>query len=157
MRVLVTGGAGFIGSNFIRFLINNRPKWHITNFDLLTYAGNLANLSDIENSDKYSFIRGNISDIDNVIAVFEGGFDYVVNFAAETHVDRSLYDPAVFLMTNVIGLQKLLEQSQKCGVRKFLQVSSEELYGSLGPRGSLCETSPLAPTSPYAASKASAD
>ncbi|MCP4580791.1 MAG: dTDP-glucose 4,6-dehydratase [candidate division Zixibacteria bacterium] len=157
MRVLITGGAGFIGSNFIRYLINNRPDWQITNFDNLTYAGNLANLDDLRDNDNYRFIKGDISNIDDVRAVLESGFDNVVNFAAESHVDRSLYDPGIFIKTNVLGTQLLLDLAQKTGISKFLQVSTDEVYGSQNVREYADEKSPLLPNSPYAASKASAD
>ncbi len=157
MRVLVTGGAGFIGSDFIHFLLKQRPDWQIINFDKLTYAGNLANLEDIEDNSSYNFIKGDICDPTDVARVFESKFDYVVNFAAESHVDRSLYDPGIFLKTNILGAQVLMEHSLKGGVRRFLQVSTDEVYGSLGKGGYFSEDNPMAPNSPYAASKASAD
>jgi len=157
MRILVTGGAGFIGSNFVHFLLKERPDWQIINLDKLTYAGNLANLEDIAESSRYDFVRGDIGDPVDVGNIFKNGFDYVVNFAAESHVDRSLYDPGVFLKTNILGTQVLLEHSLKAGVKRFLQVSTDEVYGSLGPDGYFSESSAMAPNSPYAASKASAD
>jgi len=157
MKLLVTGGAGFIGSNFIHFIIKKRPDWEITNFDKLTYAGNLANLQDIANHNNYKFIKGDIGQPDDVKNVFFDKFDYVINFAAETHVDRSLYAPALFLQTNTLGTQILLEQALETGVQKFIQVSTDEVYGSLGQDGWFSETSTMAPNSPYAASKASAD
>lgn len=157
MRVLVTGGAGFIGSDFIRFLLKERPGWQILNFDKLTYAGNLANLEDIEDNTGYNFIKGDICDPTDVARAFESKFDYVVNFAAESHVDRSLYDPGIFLKTNILGTQVLLDHSLKGGVKRFLQVSTDEVYGSLGKEGYFSEDNPMAPNSPYAASKASAD
>jgi len=157
MKVLITGGAGFIGSNFIRHLINNRPDWQITNFDKLTYAGNLANLDDISGNDNYRFIKGDITNIDDVRAVLEPGFDYVINFAAESHVDRSLYDPGTFIKTNVLGAHLLLDLAHKTGISKFIQVSTDEVYGSQDPREYADEKSPLKPNSPYAAGKASAD
>ena len=157
LRILVTGGAGFIGSNFIHFLLKERPDWQIVIFDKLTYAGNLANLEAAEGNPRYTFVKGDICDPMDVGRVFESKFDYVVNFAAESHVDRSLYDPGVFLKTNILGAQVLLEHSLKNGVKRFLQISTDEVYGSLGDDGFFSEISPMAPNSPYAASKASAD
>jgi len=157
IRVLITGGAGFIGSNFIRYALDVRPEWQIVNFDLLTYAGNPANLEGIPENDDYRFIKGDISDIDDVKKAFEAGFDYVVNFAAESHVDRSLYDPGLFIKTNILGTQRLLEQARISGVKKFIQISTDEVYGSLGKDGLFREDGPLKPNSPYSASKASAD
>ena len=157
MRVLVTGGAGFIGSNFIHLLISKHPDWQITNFDLLTYAGNPANLKDIENHPGYKFIKGDIADINQVRQLFNDSFDYVVNFAAETHVDRSLYEPQLFIRTNVMGTQVLLDQARQAGVMRFLQVSTDEVYGSIEPPDLADEQASLKPGSPYAAAKASAD
>jgi dTDP-glucose 4,6-dehydratase len=157
MKILVTGGAGFIGSNFIRFVIENRPDWEVFNFDALTYAGNLASLADVADCKNYRFVKGDISNPDDVRMVFEERFDYIVNFAAESHVDRSLYDPGLFLKTNVLGTQLLLNQALEAGVKRFLHVSTDEVYGSLGPEGYFSEISPLEPNSPYSASKASAD
>lgn len=159
MRVLVTGGAGFIGSNFIRYALRNHPDWHVTNLDKLTYAGNLENLRDIEGSPHYSFIKGDIADRELVDALFrENRFDLVVNFAAESHVDRSILDPAPFIDTNTKGTQVLLEASRQHGISKFVQVSTDEVYGSLGPADPpFTEENPLRPNSPYAASKAAAD
>lgn len=157
MKILVTGGAGFIGSNFIHLVRKKRPDWEIVNFDLLTYAGNLANLEDIIDNKNYRFVKGDISNPGDVKNLFSEKFEYAVNFAAETHVDRSLYDPGLFLKTNVAGTQLLLNEALKSGVLKFLHVSTDEVYGSLGADGSFDEASPLSPNSPYAASKASAD
>jgi dTDP-glucose 4,6-dehydratase len=157
MKILITGGAGFIGSNFIHMIREKRSDWEIVNFDLLTYAGNLANLEDIIDNKNYRFVKGDISNPGDVKNLFSEKFEYVVNFAAETHVDRSLYDPGLFLKTNVGGTQLLLNEALKSGVLKFLHVSTDEVYGSLGADGSFDETSPLSPNSPYAASKASAD
>ena len=158
MRVLVTGGAGFIGSNFIRLLLRERPGWEIVNFDLLTYAGNLDNLAEVASSPRYAFVRGDIADGGALEGVLGGAeFDAVVNFAAESHVDRSIEEPAPFLRTNVVGAQVLLEAARREGVPRFLQVSTDEVYGSLGPDGRFVEDDPLRPNSPYAASKASAD
>jgi dTDP-glucose 4,6-dehydratase len=157
VRILITGGAGFIGSNFIRLIVDKHPDWQIVNFDNLTYAGNLANLADITDHKNYSFVRGDIANSDDVSLVFEQGFDYIVNFAAETHVDRSLYDPHIFIRTNVLGTQVLLEQALKSGVKRFLQISTDEVYGSIESPDFADETCTLNPSSPYAASKASAD
>jgi len=158
MRYFVTGGAGFIGSNFIRYLLNNNVDIRILNFDNLTYAGSLNNLSDIEKDSRYSFIKGDIckiKKIENVFNLFHP--DCVVNFAAETHVDRSIHHPDIFVKSNVWGVQNLLEVSLQQGVKKYLQISTDEVYGSLGAEGSFTEKTPLDPHSPYSASKASAD
>jgi len=163
MKVLVTGGAGFIGSNFIRYALSTRPNWHVVNLDKLTYAGNLDNLADIANdparAPRYSFVHGDIADRDLVNHVFETESpDVVVNFAAESHVDRSILDPAPFMETNVCGTQVLLEAARRHGVGRFIQISTDEVYGSLGPDDPpFSEESPLAPNSPYSASKAGAD
>lgn len=157
MKILVTGGAGFIGSNFIRFVLENRPDWEVVNFDALTYAGNLASLADVADCKNYRFFKGDISNPDDIQMVFGERFDYIANFAAESHVDRSLYDPSLFLKTNVLGTQLLLNQALETGIKRFLHVSTDEVYGSLGPEGYFSETSPLEPNSPYSASKASAD
>jgi len=159
MKILVTGGAGFIGSNFIRYALWNHPDWHITNLDKLTYAGNLENLRDIEGNPRYLFIKGDIADRELVDTLFrEHHFEVIVNFAAESHVDRSILDPAPFIDTNIKGTQVLLEASRQHGIAKFVQVSTDEVYGSLGPADPpFTEESPLRPNSPYAASKAAAD
>ena len=159
MRILVTGGAGFIGSNFIRYALSNHPDWHVTNLDKLTYAGNLENLRDIEGNPRYLFIKGDIADRELVDTLFrENRFEVIVNFAAESHVDRSILDPAPFIDTNIKGTQVLLEASRQHGIAKFVQVSTDEVYGSLGPADPpFTEESPLRPNSPYAASKAAAD
>lgn len=159
MRILVTGGAGFIGSNFIRYVLRNRSDWHVTNLDKLTYAGNLENLRDVEGDPRYSFVKGNIADRELVDSLLrENRLDVVVNFAAESHVDRSILDPAPFIETNIKGTQVLLEGARRYGVLKFVHVSTDEVYGSLGPADpAFTEESPLRPNSPYAASKAAAD
>ncbi len=156
MKLLVTGGAGFIGSNFIRLILSERPGWQVKNFDLLTYAGNLQSLEDISANPCYRFIRGDIADPEAVNQAMHGGFDTVVNFAAETHVDKSLYEPARFLRTNVLGSGILLEAALKFGVSRFIQISTDEVYGSMSS-GRASERDLLRPSSPYAASKASAD
>ena len=152
MRILVTGGAGFIGSNFIRYELSAHPEHQIINLDKLTYAGNLENLRNIENLPNYKFIKGDICD-KQLIKSME--FDAIINFAAESHVDRSILDSSPFLQTNIIGTQNLLEASRKKGCR-ILHVSTDEVYGSIAT-GSFTENSPLQPNSPYSASKASSD
>jgi dTDP-glucose 4,6-dehydratase len=156
--LLVTGGAGFIGSDFIRFVIAERPDLAVINFDLLTYAGNLANLRECSDSPRYRFVRGDIRDAAQVADLFSSSrIDSVVNFAAESHVDRSILGPREFVETNVLGTVVLLQAARAHGVRRFLQVSTDEVYGSLGPQGSFTEETPVAPNSPYSASKAAAD
>ena len=157
MRILVTGGAGFIGSNFIRLILRERPDWEIVNFDLLTYAGNLNSLADIDCNPKYSFIKGDIANSADVTKAFELPIDIVINFAAETHVDKSLYEPQTFLRTNVLGVAILLEKAMKSSVSRFVQISTDEVYGSIPDSKFACESDILKPSSPYAASKASAD
>ena len=156
LRLLVTGGAGFIGSNFVRYVWRQRPGWEIVNLDLLTYAGNPANLAaDIAANPNYKFVHGDIADVPLVESLFS--VDAVVNFAAESHVDRSILEPGRCLRTNVVGTGVLLDAARKFGVDRFLHVSTDEVYGSLGREGYFTEETPLAPRSPYAASKASAD
>jgi len=157
MKILVTGGAGFIGSNFIRYFLQKHPQYHIVNLDKLTYAGNLDNLSEIEDHSHYRFVKGDICDMDLVDSLLKEGVDAILHFAAESHVDRSIYDPGIFVRTNVMGTQVLLESTRKFKIGRFIQVSTDEVYGSWGKEGSADETSPLLPNSPYAASKASAD
>ena len=157
IKVLVTGGAGFIGSNFVKHALREHTDWDITNLDKLTYAGNLENLAGIEKEKRYHFVKGDISDGKLVDALFDGGFDIVVNFAAESHVDRSIMDPSPFIRTNIEGTNVLLKASRQWGVKRFLQVSTDEVYGSLGMKGRFREQSPIAPNSPYSASKAAAD
>jgi len=156
---LVTGGAGFIGCNFIKYMFakyNNKIK--IINLDKLTYAGNLANLKEIETRENYIFVKADICDSKVVDTIFKKYHpDYIVNFAAESHVDRSIEDPSIFVKTNVLGTQTLLNFSLTNGIKKFLQVSTDEVYGSLGNEGYFTEETPLNPHSPYSASKASAD
>ncbi|MFF3923932.1 dTDP-glucose 4,6-dehydratase [Paenibacillus lactis] len=157
MKLLVTGGAGFIGSNFVLYMIRQHPEYKIINMDALTYAGNLENLKSIETNQNYTFIQADISDKTAVDQIFQQGIDVVVNFAAESHVDRSILEPEVFVNTNVLGTQVLLDASKKYNVSKFVQVSTDEVYGSLGETGLFSETTPLAPNSPYSASKAGGD
>jgi dTDP-glucose 4,6-dehydratase len=155
-RVLITGGCGFIGTNFVRLTLAERPDWELVNFDALTYAGNLANLQDLDDHPHYHFIKGDIGDAEAVAAAMDG-CDAVVHMAAESHVDRSIEGPAVFVQTNVVGTQVLLDAARRAGVERFVMVSTDEVYGSLGPEGLFTETTPLAPSSPYSASKAAAD
>ena len=152
MKILITGGAGFIGSNFIRYLLSSRPEHTVINLDKLTYAGNLENLRDIEHLPSYTFIRGDICDKKLIEAI---EFDAIIHFAAESHVDRSILDSFPFLQTNVIGTQNLLEAARKRNCR-MLHVSTDEVYGSV-EEGLFTEMSPIRPNSPYAASKASSD
>jgi dTDP-glucose 4,6-dehydratase len=157
MKILVTGGAGFIGSNFVQYVHRELPDATVVTFDLLTYAGNLANLAAVEKSPRHRFVRGDIADPQAVEAVMADGIDAVVHFAAESHVDRSIEDASEFVRTNVLGTQVLLDAARRHAVNRFVHVSTDEVYGSLGPEGRFTEESPLQPTSPYAASKAAAD
>jgi len=156
VKILVTGGAGFIGANFIRHLLQQHPYDDIVNLDALTYAGNLENLADVAAHPRYRFVRGDIADAAAVDALMRD-VAVVVNFAAETHVDRSIDDAAAFLHTNVNGTAVLLDAARRHGVERFVQISTDEVYGSLGPTGAFTESSPLCPSSPYSASKAAGD
>lgn len=157
-NILVTGGAGFIGSNFINHILDKRDDYRIINLDKLTYAGNLENLIPSQEKENYNFVKGDITNSELIESIFNK-FDikYVINFAAESHVDRSILGSEVFFKSNVIGTNVLLEVARKYEVEKFLQVSTDEVYGSLGDEGLFSEDTPLSPNSPYAASKASAD
>lgn len=155
-KILITGGAGFIGSNFVKYINDKYPDYEIVNFDLLTYCGNLENLKGIEFNDNYTFVKGNISDKDLVSDTIKD-CDYVVNFAAESHVDRSIKDPEIFIKSNVLGTQVLLNAALNEGIEKYVQISTDEVYGSLGQTGYFTEKTPLQPNSPYSASKASGD
>lgn len=159
MKILVTGGAGFIGSNFVRYMLEEHDDIEIVNLDALTYAGNLESLAGLEDNARFAFVRGDIASTEDVAGVFEKHeFNAVVNFAAESHVDRSLHvGVAEFIRTNILGVQNLLEHSMTNRVARFLQVSTDEVYGSLGRSGKFTETSPIEPNNPYAASKAAAD
>jgi dTDP-glucose 4,6-dehydratase len=157
MKLLVTGGAGFIGSNFVLYMLQQHPDYQIVNVDALTYAGNLENLKSIENHPNYTFAKADITDVQAMDALFSQGVDVVVNFAAESHVDRSILEPEVFVKTNVLGTQVLLDAAKKYNVTKFVQVSTDEVYGSLGATGLFTEETPLTPNSPYSASKAGGD
>ena len=156
MKLLVTGGAGFIGSCFIRHVLAKHKDYEIINLDKLTYAGNIENLDDIKNDPRYQFVKGDIAD-KNLAMELTSSVDVVVNFAAESHVDRSIEGPEIFIETNVKGTLNLLQASLKNKVKRYLQVSTDEVYGTLGKTGYFYETTPLAPNSPYSASKASAD
>ena len=158
MKVLVTGGAGFIGSNFVLRMRARRPDVALVNVDLLTYAGNLENLATLERDEGHVFVRADVSDRAAMEAVFaEHRPEGVIHFAAESHVDRSILDATPFVQNNVLGTQVLLDLARAHGVRRFLQVSTDEVYGTLGATGAFREDTPLAPNSPYAASKAAAD
>ena len=160
MRILVTGGCGFIASNFIRFLYKAMPDVFVVNVDLLTYAGNPASVRDVAEkyAGAYAFVQADIADKNAMQALFkQHSFDAIVNFAAESHVDRSIHDPTPFLRTNITGTQTLLTLAKAYDIPKFLHVSTDEVYGTLGPTGKFTENTPLAPNSPYSASKASAD
>jgi dTDP-glucose 4,6-dehydratase len=157
MKLLVTGGAGFIGANFVKYILEKYHDYEVVNYDKLTYAGNLENLAGLENNRNYTFVKGDIADRKQVGEVMSAGVDVVLNFAAESHVDRSLEEAAVFIQTNVLGAQVLLEAALKHKIDRFVQISTDEVYGSLGPTGSFTEKTSLSPNSPYAATKAAAD
>src|SRR3954471_21985438 len=157
-RLLVTGGCGFIGANFVRLQLEKYPGLEVTNLDALTYAGNPDNLADLEGESRYRFVHGDVADRPLVMELLAEGFDAVVHFAAESHVDRSIDDAAPFLRTNVVGTQCLLDAARAAGTPRYVQVSTDEVYGTLGPDDPpFSEATPLAPNSPYAASKAGAD
>jgi len=157
-NILVTGGAGFIGSNFINYMLIGRKDIFIVNLDKLTYAGNLQNLKSVEDHPNYTFIKGDIVNDELISYIFQKyEITHVINFAAESHVDRSILGSEIFFRTNVLGTNVLLENAKRFGVEKFIQISTDEVYGSLGPEGQFEETTPLQPNSPYAASKAAAD
>ena len=160
MSLLITGGCGFIGSNFLRLVLAERPDTRVVNLDKLTYAGNPANLADLppDRAARYSFVKGDIADAPFVGELFATrSFDAVVHFAAESHVDRSIADASPFVATNVMGTQVLLDAARRAGVPRFVHVSTDEVYGSLGAEGAFREDTPLAPNSPYSASKAASD
>ena len=156
MKLLVTGGAGFIGSNFVHYALKEHPDWEITNLDKLTYAGNLENLKDIQDQPGYHFVKGDIADRKFVDKLLGQGFDVIVNFAAESHVDRSILDASPFIETNIKGTQILLEGARQYKLGRFIQVSTDEVYGSIDS-GRFTEESTLSPNSPYSASKTAAD
>ena len=155
-RVLVTGGAGFIGSHFVKFALKAHPDWHIVNLDKLSYAGNLENLVNLTDATRHQFVKGDIADHEIIARLWSQGIDIVVNFAAETHVDRSILWADDFIKTDVLGAFTLLEAAREFGVKKFIQISTDEVYGSIAS-GSFTENSPLNPRNPYSASKAGAD
>lgn len=157
MKLFITGGAGFIGSNFIHLVLRKYPEDTIVNFDKLTYAGNLANLKDIENDKRYSFIKGDIADVDTVRKAIPADCDAIVNFAAETHVDRSILDPEAFLRTDIFGTRVLLEITKERNIPRYVQISTDEVYGDIEAGKFSKETDSLHPSSPYSASKAAGD
>lgn len=156
MKILVTGGAGFIGSCFIRYMLNKYPDYKIINLDALTYAGNIENLDDVKDNKHYTFIHGNICN-KKLVPDLASDVDCIVNFAAESHVDRSITGPEIFIETNIAGTLNLLQAAKESHIQRYLQVSTDEVYGSLGKTGYFYETTPLSPNSPYSASKAGAD
>lgn len=156
-RLMVTGGCGFIGSNFVRHVLARNPDVSVLNFDALTYAGNLANLRDLADEPRHTFRKGDITDRDAVRAALGEGVDAIIHFAAESHVDRSILDSGPFVKTNVLGTQVLLDAAREFNIARFVMVSTDEVYGSLGPTGYFTEETPLHPNSPYSASKAAAD
>lgn len=156
-KILVTGGCGFIGSNFIRYILDVEKNVEVINFDLLTYAGNLANLKDVEKNPRLSFVKGDIADKAVVDSAMAKGVNAVIHFAAESHVDRSILDSSPFIRSNVMGTQVLLDSAKAHKVDRFVHVSTDEVYGTLGDTGFFTEETPLAPNSPYSASKAASD
>ena len=158
MNILVTGGAGFIGSNFVHYMLEKYPEDKIINLDLLTYAGNIHNLDDVIDHPNHTFVKGNINNTELVSYLVEKHeITHIINFAAESHVDRSIVNPQIFIETNVLGTTNLLNIAKEYDITKFVQVSTDEIYGSLGNTGYFTEETPLDPNSPYSASKASAD
>ncbi|EJQ53183.1 dTDP-glucose 4,6-dehydratase [Bacillus cereus BAG5X1-1] len=158
MKILITGGAGFIGSNFVNYMVKKYPAYNVVNLDALTYAGNLENLKAVEDAPNYKFVKGDIADRRFINQLFaEENFDYVLNFAAESHVDRSITNPDIFIQTNIQGTQILLDAAKNAKIKKYLQVSTDEVYGTLGETGYFTEETPLASNSPYSSSKAGAD
>ncbi len=156
-KVLITGGAGFIGSNYIRRALQTHPDWEIWNFDKLTYAGNIVNLRDIENDSRYHFVQGDIADVAAVDTVMNNGIQLIINFAAESHVDRSIKNSQEFLRTGVLGVQTLLDAARQHNIELFYQISTDEVYGDVEPGEFSKETDGLRPSSPYSAAKAAGD
>ncbi|MCK5595232.1 dTDP-glucose 4,6-dehydratase [bacterium] len=160
MNLLVTGGCGFIGSNFIRYELEKHSSINIVNLDKLTYAGNLENLLDVQkkHENRYTFVKGDILDAELIRRIItENKIDIIINFAAESHVDKSIINSSEFMRTNILGVQTLLDAAKQVGIKRFIQISTDEVYGDLPDDGYFTEETPLAPNSPYAASKASAD
>lgn len=157
MRILVTGGAGFIGANLVHYLLAEFPDVHVVNLDALTYAGNLANLEGLPDPDRHTFVKGDIAEPADVDRAFGDGVDAVFHLAAESHVDRSILDSAAFVRSNIAGTQVLVDRLRRQGHGRFVHVSTDEVYGTLGPTGRFTEETPIDPTSPYAASKACSD
>lgn len=157
MKILITGGAGFIGSNFVHYMVEKYPQYEFINVDVLTYAGNLESLASVPAAGNYKFVKGDITDRVFVDSIVAEGITCIVNFAAESHVDRSIMEPDIFVTTNVLGTQVLLHAAKNYGVQKFVQISTDEVYGTLGETGLFTEATPLAPNSPYSSSKAGAD
>ena len=156
MKLLITGGAGFMGSNFVKYILRNHPNWQVVNLDKLTYAGNLDNLKEIEKSSNYKFLKGDIASPPDVEKAIGRGVDCIINYAAETHVDRSIIEPSAFIKTDILGTYTLLEAAKKHNVAQYIQISTDEVFGSIS-KGAFSENSPFKPSSPYAASKAGAD
>ena len=158
MKLLVTGGAGFMGSNFIRYILEKYSDYEIVNLDKLTYAGNLENLKDIENNPNYKFVKGDIAKVEDVEKALTGGADVIVNFAAETHVDRSIFEPKAFLETDIFGTYTLLEAVRAGKAAKMIQISTDEVFGMVqNEKEEFSEESRFDPSSPYSASKAGGD
>jgi len=156
MRILITGGAGFMGSNFIKYILKNHSDWQVVNLDKLTYAGNLDNLTEVSQNSNYEFVKGDIANMEDVERAIGEGVDKIINYAAETHVDRSILEPDAFIKTDIFGTYTLLEAVKKYNVAQYIQISTDEVFGSI-ELGAFDEQSPFAPNSPYAASKAGAD
>ncbi|MBU3901546.1 dTDP-glucose 4,6-dehydratase [Patescibacteria group bacterium] len=156
MKILVTGGAGFMGSNFIRYILKKHPDWQVVNLDKLTYAGNLENLKEVSRNKNYQFVKGDIAEAEDVAKVIGEGVDKIINYAAETHVDRSIMAPDAFIKTDIFGTYTLLEAAKKYNVAQYIQISTDEVFGSI-KKGFFDESSPFRPNSPYSASKAGAD
>lgn len=156
MKLLITGGAGFMGSNFIKYILKKHPDWQVVNLDKLTYAGNLANLVEVSQNRNYKFVKGDIANPLDVVKAIEGGVDCIINYAAETHVDRSILEPEAFIKTDIFGTYTLLEAVKKYNVAQYIQISTDEVFGSI-TEGAFDEQSPFEPNSPYSASKAGAD
>lgn len=157
MNLLITGGCGFIGSNFIRYILNKYPSYNIINLDKLTYAGNRENLKEIEYDNRYGFVQGDICNSKLVDSIVHHNIDAIINFAAESHVDRSIENSRIFVETNILGTQTLLDAALRYKIDRYIQISTDEVYGSLGKEGFFKESTPLSPNSPYSASKTSAD